>query len=102
MSASMEWHLSLHGDAHFSNLEMQHSPKMSATFSKKDLQKTPGKSLTGWKRTSSGEAELRRGEVELCCEGSISPLGLGILGGIPLESHELSREKRNFVHSLIF
>ena len=36
----MEWHLSLHGDAHFSNLEMQHSPKMSATFSKKDLQKT--------------------------------------------------------------
>jgi hypothetical protein len=40
MSASMEWHLSLHGDAHFSNLEMQHSPKMSATFSKKDLQKT--------------------------------------------------------------
>ena len=62
----------------------------------------PGKSLTGWKRTSSGEAELRRGEGELCCEGSISLLNLGILGGSPLESYELSREKRNFVHLLIF
>lgn len=30
-------HMSPHGDAHFSKMEMQHSPKMSATFSKKDL-----------------------------------------------------------------
>ena len=34
----MEWHLSLHGDAHFSKMKIQHSPKMLATFSKKDLQ----------------------------------------------------------------
>ena len=31
-------HKSPHGDAHFSKMEIQHSPKMLATFSKKDLQ----------------------------------------------------------------
>ena len=38
MSASMGWHLPLHGVATFSKTEMQHSPKMPATFSKKNLQ----------------------------------------------------------------
>ena len=37
----MGWHLPLHGVATFSKTEMQHSPKMPATFSKKNLQETP-------------------------------------------------------------
>ena len=36
----MGWHLPLHGVATFSKTEMQHSPKMPATFSKKNLQET--------------------------------------------------------------
>ena len=36
----MGWHLPLHEVAPFSKTEMQHSPKMLAAFSKKDLQET--------------------------------------------------------------